>query len=100
LSTLRTQPWSCCNATSPEKLVRDGRRSARMPIGRVGGGRNERLPLSLPHMVHETREQLMVRRAALMGVGRALRHELDCEQPDRLPEHIRKLLARLEREEK
>ena len=53
----------------------------------------------LPDMVHETKEQLTVRRAALMAVGRALRHELDCEQPDRLPDHIRRLLARLESKE-
>jgi hypothetical protein len=51
-------------------------------------------------MVNETKEQLMVRRAAIMAVGRALRHELEGEQPHRLPDHIRKLLDRLESEER
>ena len=35
-----------------------------------------------------------------MAVGRALRHELEGEQPNRLPDHIRKLLDQLEGEER
>jgi hypothetical protein len=51
-------------------------------------------------MVHITKEQLLLQRAAVKAIGHALRHQFECEQSDKLPDHIRKMLHRLEREEK
>jgi hypothetical protein len=51
-------------------------------------------------MLNRVKKQSVVQRAALMAIGRALRHQFECEQPENLPDHIREMLVRLENEEK
>jgi hypothetical protein len=43
----------------------------------------------------KNKEQVMVRRAAVMALGRALRHEFESRQEE-MPEHMRQLVAELE----
>ena len=40
-------------------------------------------------------EQVMLWRAAVMALGRALRHEYDSKEEE-MPEHIRRLITQLE----
>jgi hypothetical protein len=40
-------------------------------------------------------EQLMLRRAAVMAFGRALRHEYEAKHEE-IPEHMRRLVTQLE----
>jgi hypothetical protein len=51
-------------------------------------------------MANATKEQSLLQRAAAMAIGRALRHQLECDRPDKLPDHIREILDRLERDQK
>jgi hypothetical protein len=41
------------------------------------------------------KEQVLVRRAAVMALGRALRHEFESRQEE-MPEHMRRLVTELE----
>jgi hypothetical protein len=43
----------------------------------------------------KNKEQVMVRRAAVMALGRALRHEFESRQEE-MPEHMRRLVTELE----
>jgi len=43
-------------------------------------------------------QQAMLWRAAVLAIGRALRHEFETEQKE-LPEHMRQLLDQLERQQ-
>jgi hypothetical protein len=45
-------------------------------------------------MVNEQKEQLLLWRSAFMAIGRALRHEFECDQRV-MRDHIRQLLAQL-----
>jgi hypothetical protein len=45
-------------------------------------------------------EKLMLFRSALRALGRALRHQPEFEQPQDVPDPMRDVLARLEKEKK
>jgi hypothetical protein len=51
-------------------------------------------------MANITKEQLLLQRAAVMAIGRALRHQFECEQSDKPPDHILEILDQLESDEK
>jgi hypothetical protein len=46
-------------------------------------------------MNNQNKEQVMLWRAAIMALGRALRHEYE-SQPEEMPEHMHRLLTQLE----
>jgi hypothetical protein len=46
-------------------------------------------------MNNQNKEQVMLWRAAIMALGRALRHEYESKQEE-MPEHMRRLLTQLE----
>jgi len=50
-------------------------------------------------MVNETKEQFVLWQAALTAIGRALRHEFDCDQ-QQVPNHIRQVLAQFDEKER
>jgi hypothetical protein len=45
-------------------------------------------------------EKLMLLRSSLRALGRALRHQSELEQPKDVPEHMRDVVTRLEKERK
>jgi len=51
-------------------------------------------------MANITKEQSLLQRAAVMAIGRALRHQFECEESDKLPDHILEILDQLESDEK
>jgi hypothetical protein len=51
------------------------------------------------HMAKITKEQSLLQRAAVMAIGRALRHQFECKQSDKLPDHILEILDQLESDE-
>jgi hypothetical protein len=50
-------------------------------------------------MTTDSREQQLLWEAAVSAIGRALKHEFECEQQD-VPDRIYRLLAELEAKEK
>jgi hypothetical protein len=60
---------------------------------------NERLVCRLFDMATDSKEQQLLWEAAVSAIGRALKHEFECEQQD-VPDRIYRLLAELEAKEK
>jgi hypothetical protein len=62
-------------------------------MGRFRG--TTRLVCRLSDMATDRKEQQLLWDAAVKAIGRALKHELECE-PQNVPERMRELLAELE----
>jgi hypothetical protein len=60
---------------------------------------NERAVCRLSDMENHTKEQQLLWEAAVRAIGRALKHDFECEQQN-VPARMRELLAELEPKDK
>ena len=98
--------WSFheCDKRADSKLAlceSDQVRDAHLEIG----GRDKAGPKNRHHVYaimadQSEQEKLMLLRATLRALGRALRHQPEFEQPKDVPEHMSDVVARLEKKTK